>query len=353
MRIFKQKCMLYCCASPLNHTPYNTNLFDCWRSRYFIYIFLFTRHDVVTFPVNSTHSGHSFAFLVLIFWALQIVTGFLLLGLISYVLDLQFETLLKISCDGNYVWLLRSCHMLGANFCIFALFLHFGKSISYSKILNTNKFILWLTGSFIFLLSLGGAFTGYVLVSGNMSFWAALVILNIFTVIPLLGEELVFALLGGSTVNSWSLRRFTFLHFLIIIFALLILIVHLLVLHRSNPSKTASDISDGSEFLIGVLIKDLPIGLVAVILIFIQSSRSFIHPDNWQNFSRLSTPEHIEPEMYFLWTFSIIKLHNSKVLGFSIRLNSWAVLGLGFATIAAIQFLDQLSATIFETGITK
>lgn len=277
---------------------------------------LFLKHDVVHFPVASIHSGHSIAFLVLTFWVIQLLSGFLLLGLVSYSLEIQFMELLRISTDGNFVWLLRSFHMLGANFCVFLLFIHFGKTLTSSRVLSAHKFILWLTGAGIFLLSLGIAFTGYVLVSGNMSFWACLVILNLFTVIPLLGEELVSALLGGSTVTSWSLRRFTVIHFLLAVLGFAVVALHLVLLHRTSPSKTPSDLIDGSEFLISVLLKDLGMTLLVLLPLFAVKTRDLIHPDNWQTFSRVNTPAHIEPELYFLWTFSIIKLHNGKLLGF-------------------------------------
>lgn len=313
---------------------------------------LFMKHDVATFPVQSSHLGHSIAFFVLLFWVLQVLSGFLLLGLVSFTLDLQFESLLRISTDGNFVWLLRAVHMLGANFAVMLLFVHFGKALSFSPVLNPQKAVLWLTGATIFLLSLGVAFSGYVLVAGNMSFWAALVILNLFTIFPVVGDELVQAILGGSTVSSWSIRRFSVLHFLLAVVSLGLVVVHLILLHRANPSKLASDQAVGDEFLLGVLVKDFSLALVLVLAITCNSSRGFIHADNWQNFSRISTPEHIEPEVYFLWTFSIIKLHNGKVVGFFRgKLTMWSPLGLGFATVAAVQLLDQFSAILLQFGI--
>jgi ubiquinol-cytochrome c reductase cytochrome b subunit len=292
------------------------------------------------------------AFFVLIFWVIQVVSGVLLLGLLSYNLDIQFIQLLVIGADGNFVWLLRIFHMIGANWCVILLFFHFGKALGFSRILSTGTALLWLSGALIFLLSLGVAFTGYVLVSGNMSFWAALVILNIFTVIPLVGEELVFTILSGPTVNSWSIRRFSLLHFLLAVVALAVVILHLILLHRSNPSKSHSDIATGDEFLIGVLLKDLALGVWLLLLVFGMVWRGFIHPDNWQDFSRVSTPEHIEPELYFLWSFSIIKLHNGKVVGFFGEHSGAGIfLGLIFSTVAATQFLDQLSAVMLEFGI--
>lgn len=81
--------------------------------------------------------------------------------------------------------------MLMANFVVIGTILHFSKSIAYSHVVTSTKMLIWLTGSAIFLLSLGVAFTGYVVVSGNMSYWAALVILNLASVVPFLGDEIV------------------------------------------------------------------------------------------------------------------------------------------------------------------
>lgn len=205
--------------------------------------------------------------------------------------------------------------MLGANLAILSLVIHFFKAFSISRVLSTTKFILWLTGSILFLLSLGVAFTGYVIVSGNMSFWAALVILNLLSVIPFIGNELVNGILSGGTMNSWSVRRFTVIHFLLAIIAILILIIHLILLHRGQPRKFNSNIADSRETLMFVLIKDFAIVLLFIGILFTNLIFELIHPDNWQSFSRLTTPSHIEPEIYFLWTFAIIKLHASKLLG--------------------------------------
>lgn len=91
--------------------------------------------------------------------------------------------------------------------------------------------------------------------------------------------------------------------------------MHLILLHRQSPSLSASDIADGGEYLSGILAKDLALTLLVFVIVFFPSTKEFVHPDNWNGFSRLVTPTHIEPEAYFLWTFSAIKLHNSKVLG--------------------------------------
>ena len=283
--------------------------------------FKFLRHDISGFSVSHSHFGHSIAFFALIFWLLQIFTGFLLLGLLAWALEIQFTELISISLHGNFVWLLRLFHMLGANFCVITIVVHFGKALSFSRVISSHKFIVWLSGSFIFLLSLGTAFSGYVVVSGNMSFWAALVILNLFSVVPIFGEEIVAGILSGSTVSSWAIRRFTVIHFLLAIISFLVVAIHIVILHRQNPGYSSAAISSGKESLANVLVKDFSLGLTVAGILFFASVKSLIHPDNWGSFSRLSTPAHIEPEIYFLWSFSVIKLHNSKLLGAAFNLH--------------------------------
>jgi len=273
------------------------------------------KHDIALFPVAKSFLGHSIAFLALTFWILQVITGFFLLGLISYNLEVQYSELIGIVFHGNLVWLLRLLHMLLANFVVVATILHFTKAISYSQVVNQTKFLIWVVGSAIFLLSLGVAFTGYVVVSGNMSYWAALVILNLASVIPFLGDEVVAWILASATVTSWSIRRFTVLHFLLAIVALAFVGIHVILLHRQSPSKTSVDISDNSETLALILAKDFAVTFLLVSFVFADSVKTLVHPDNWCSFSRLITPTHIEPEIYFLWTFSAIKLHNGKLSG--------------------------------------
>ena len=205
--------------------------------------------------------------------------------------------------------------MLLANFVVVGTILHFSKAICYSQVVNFTKFLIWIVGAAIFLLSLAVAFTGYVVVSGNMSYWAALVILNLASVIPFLGDEVVAWILSSATVTSWSIRRFTTLHFLLAIIAVALIGAHVVLLHRQSPSKNSVDISDNSETLALILAKDFALTFLILSLVFHDSVKSLVHPDNWCSFSRLITPTHIEPEIYFLWTFSAIKLHNGKLSG--------------------------------------
>lgn len=292
---------------------------------------LFTKHDVGLFPVSRMHFAHSIAFVTLVFWGAQLVSGFLLLGLIAWSLERNFVELVSIVFHGNYVWLLRMLHMLGANFVIITTIVHFSKAMLVSKLVTPNKNLIWLVGSALFLISLGTAFTGYVVVSGNMSFWAALVILNLLSVVPALGDEIVAGILGSSTVTSWGIRRFTVLHFLLGVVAIALIAIHLVILHRISPGKGGNvATTDGTSTLATVLVKDLALFLMIFALLFWDGIKTLVHPDNWAGFSRLITPAHIEPEIYFLWTFSAIKLHNGKLCGVAFILNREQYLRLAF-----------------------
>ena len=171
--------------------------------------------------------------------------------------------------------------MLGANVVLFSTILHFQKVLFVCSVVTPVKAAVWLIGSAIFLLSLGTAFSGYVVVSGNMSFWACLVILNLVTVIPAIGDEVVNGILGSSTVVSWSIRRFTVIHFLLGVIALILIGIHLVLLHRTSPAFTASDVAaDSSEVLSVVLAKDLIVTIAVICVVFLDSFKQLVHPDN-------------------------------------------------------------------------
>lgn len=105
------------------------------------------------------------------------------------------------------------------------------------------------------------------------------------------------------------------LHFLLAVVALAFVAIHVILLHRQQPSKTSVDISDNSDTLALILAKDFAITFLVTSFVLADVVKTLVHPDNWCGFSRLITPTHIEPEIYFLWTFSAIKLHNGKVSG--------------------------------------
>lgn len=228
-------------------------------------------------------------------------------------LDSSWEQLRMFASEWWYVWLLRDLHMLGANWCILFLAAHMSKAMGCRQ---TQLSILptVLLGVCIFLLSLAVCFTGYVLVCGQMSYWALTVILNLITVLPGVGEMLVNSLLAGSSTTSISIRRVFTAHWVLASVVLLFIALHLVAVHRSSPSSLTSQ-SDNTQQLLDILLKDLLIIPPVVAVLTSTSYRCLVHPDNWMTHDTIRTPAHIEPEPYFLWLFCMLKSRPSKLTG--------------------------------------
>ena len=160
----------------------------------------------------------------------QIVTGLVLA--MHYVADADqaFTSVEHIMRDVNYGWMLRYIHANGASMMFMAVYIHMARALFYGSYKEPRE-LIWIIGVFIFLLMIATAFMGYVLPWGQMSFWAATVITNLFSAVPLVGEAITNWLWGGYSVGSPLLTRFFTLHYLMpfLIFALVIL--HVWALH--------------------------------------------------------------------------------------------------------------------------
>jgi len=174
--------------------------------------------------------------------ATQILTGLFLA--IHYTADIYsaFNSVSHIIRDVNYGWLLRIIHANGASIFFIAIYLHVGRGIYYISYLFKYT---WATGIIIILLVIGAAFIGYVLVWGQISFWAATVITNLLSAIPYLGTILVQWVWGGFAVDNATLTRFFTFHFLIPFIISALVIIHLLFLHSTgsrNPVGVNSNL---------------------------------------------------------------------------------------------------------------
>jgi len=244
---------------------------------------------------------------------LQYVSGALLSALFLYSLGYSFDAIMELSYELRYTWFIRDCHMLCANTVCGLLYLHSGKGFCLSRF-TLIKTALYFLGALILLLTLGACFTGYVLVTGQMSYWALTVILNLLSVIPGVDESLLEGLLGGSHTTTWSLRRMFTLHWILASLAIVAALLHLVQVHRDTPSSLASG-PPTSTSLLDILLKDGPILAGFYLLQIFTWLRFVIHPDNWQEHDPIRTPVHIEPEPYCLWLFCLLKSRPSKVVG--------------------------------------
>ena len=249
--------------------------------------------------------------------SIQLFTGIFLA--IHYCADtaLAFSRVRHISRDVNYGWLLRIIHANGARFFFICLYTHVGRGLYYSSFLF--KYV-WLLGVIILLAVIATAFLGYVLPWGQISFWGATVITNLFSAIPYLGEDLVKWIWGGFAVDNPTLTRFFSLHFLLPFVVAALSALHLLFLHqtgRRNPLGLNRNY-DKIRFHPYYRIKDLFGGIFLIsllLLICLLSPWVMGDPENFIPANPLVTPVHIQPEWYFLIAYAILRSIPNKLGG--------------------------------------
>lgn len=231
--------------------------------------------------------------------------------------ETAFFSVRHIIRDVNLGWLIRIFHANGARIFFLALYIHVARGLYYNsfKLIHT-----WTIGTRIMLAVIATAFLGYVLPWGQISFWGATVITNLFSAIPVLGLDIVYWLWGGFAVRSPTLSRFLGLHFLLPFVVSALVMVHLLFLHEtgsSNPLGIRIRI-DKVSFHPYYTWKDL-IGFIVFIILFIRLVTLFPwilgDTENFISANPLSTPIHIQPEWYFLFAYAILRSIPNKLGG--------------------------------------
>jgi quinol-cytochrome oxidoreductase complex cytochrome b subunit len=242
-----------------------------------------------------------------------------------------FASIEHIMRDVNYGWLIRYIHMNGASFFFLIVYLHIFRGLYYGSYKSPRE-LLWILGVLIFLIMMATAFMGYVLPWGQMSYWAATVITNLFSAIPLVGESALHWILGGPTVGAATLHRFCVLHYLLPFAIVGVVILHLIALHQfgsNNPLGITTKHSDEIPFHPYYTIKDL---LVMGIFFLIFSLVIFFAPnllgeaDNYIPANPLSTPTHIVPEWYFLPFYAMLRSVPNKLGGVLVLFSSASIL---------------------------
>ena len=168
----------------------------------------------------------------------QIITGIVLAMHYTPHVDMAFKSVEAIMRDVNYGWLLRYLHANGASMFFLAVYIHMFRGIYYGSYKEPRE-VLWILGVIIYLLMMATGFMGYVLVWGQMSFWAATVITNLFSAIPGVGDTIVTWLWGGYAVGNPTLNRFYSLHYLLPFVIAGVVVLHIWALHvagQNNPT---------------------------------------------------------------------------------------------------------------------
>ena len=285
-------------------------------------VFGFMNHHLIDYPTpRNLNYWWNFGSLAGIALVIQIVTGIVLAMHYTPHVDMAFDSVEHIMRDVNYGWLLRYIHANGGSMFFIVVYIHIFRGLYYGSY-KAPREILWWIGLVILILMMATAFMGYVLPWGQMSFWGATVITNLFSAIPVVGETIVTWLWGGFTVDNPTLNRFFSLHYLMPFVIVGAVVVHLWALHvHKSNNPLGIDIKgpqDTIPFHPYYTVKDLA-GLGIFLLVFAYfvffNPDILGHPDNYTPANPLLTPPHIVPEWYFLPFYAILRAIPDKLLG--------------------------------------
>jgi len=271
----------------------------------------------------------SLALLVLV---MQILTGIFLTMHYKPSAAEAFASVEYIMRDVDWGWLIRYMHSTGASFFFILIYLHMFRSLLYGSHRKPRE-LLWVFGMFIYLALMAEAFLGYVLPWGQMSYWGAQVIINLFGAIPKIGEPLTQWIRGDYFISDATLNKFFALHVIAVPLALLGLVLLHLVALRENGSCNPDGIEikenkgsdgtpvDGIPFHPYYTVKDIfGVGMFLILFSFIlffwpEAGGLFLEHDNFIPANPLVTPEHIKPVWYFTPFYAILKAVPDKLMG--------------------------------------
>src|SRR6516165_8016355 len=280
------------------------------------------QHELYEYPTPRNLSyWWNFGSLAGIMLVVMIVTGIVLAMQYTPHADLAFDSVERIMRDVDYGWMLRYAHMNGASMFFAIVYIHLFRGLYYGSYKQPRE-LLWILGVIILILMIMTAFMGYVLPWGQMSYWAATVITNLFSAIPLIGQSILTFLWGGFTVGNPTLNRFYALHYLLPFVILAVVLLHLIALHRFGSNNPLGIDKRGPQdtlpFHPYFTIKDL-FGLAVFLLIysfFVFYAPNFLgSSDNYIPANPMQTPNHIVPEWYLLPYYAILRSVPNKLLG--------------------------------------
>jgi ubiquinol-cytochrome c reductase cytochrome b subunit len=297
-----------------------------------------------------------FGSLAMVVLILQIVTGILLAMNYKPDADLAFASVEYIMRDVWGGWFVRYMHSTGASFFFIVIYLHMFRGLMYGSYKNPRE-LIWIFGMVIYVAMMATAFFGYLLPWGQMSYWGAQVIVNLFETLPIVGGALSEWIRGDYVISDITLNRFYAFHYLVPFILVGLVVLHILALHQvgsNNPdgieikkgpkgnrwSKDAP--ADGVPFHPYFTVKDV-MGLVVFLALFFgvvffipEMGGYFIEQPNFEPANPLKTPEHIAPVWYFTPYYAILR----AVPSFA-GTQVWGVLAMG-AAIVVFFFLPWL-----------
>ncbi len=285
-------------------------------------IYALVKDTVMDFPTpKNLNYWWTFGGILSLMLVVQIITGIVLVMHYTPHVDYAFNSVEHIMRDVNYGWLMRYMHANGASMFFIAVYIHMFRGMYYGSY-KAPREVLWMIGVVIYLIMMATAFMGYVLPWGQMSFWGAKVITNLFSAIPFFGDAVTTWLWGGYSVDNPTLSRFFSLHYLLPFVLAGVVGLHIWALHvPGNGNPTGIEVKSGQDtvafhpyytmkdsFAIGVFL------LFFAFWLFFQPNY-LGHPLNYQLANPLVTPAHIVPEWYYLPFYAILRAIPNKLMG--------------------------------------
>ena len=290
-------------------------------------------------PLTATYKAHLseyyapknfnfwyfFGSLALLVLVIQIVTGIFLTMNYKPDSELAFASVEYIMRDVDWGWLIRYMHSTGASMFFVVVYLHMFRGLMYGSYRKPRE-LIWIFGVLIYLMLMAEAFLGYLLPWGQMSFWGAQVIVNLFAAVPIIGEDLSIWIRGDYVISDATLNRFFAFHVIALPLVLIALVVvHLIALHEvgsNNPDgveikKHKDPVThiplDGIPFHPYYTVKDI-VGVIVFLMVFSaivffgpEMGGYFLEKANFVPADPLKTPEHIAPLWYFTPFYAILR----------------------------------------------
>ncbi|MGP1678028.1 MAG: cytochrome b [Burkholderiales bacterium] len=326
-----------------------------WVDQRFPLISTWKAHLTEYYAPKNFNFWYYFGSLAMLVLAIQIVTGIFLTMNYKPDANLAFASVEYIMREVPGGWIIRYMHSTGASAFFICVYLHMFRSLLYGSHRKPRE-LLWIFGVLIYLALMGEAFFGYLLPWGQMSYWGAQVIINLFSAIPFIGPDLSLWIRGDYVIADATLNRFFALHVIAIPLVLLGLVMaHLLALHEvgsNNPDgidinkhKDANGVPlDGIPFHPYYTVKDI-LGVVVFLIVFAiivffapEMGGYFLEANNFIPANPLQTPPHIAPVWYFTPYYSILRgvppLFHSQFPGV-------VAMGLSVMILFALPWLDR------------
>ena len=316
---------------------------------------LYKEHLSEYYAPKNFNLWYYFGSLALLILVMQIVTGIFLT--MNYKPDAKFAfaSVEYIMRDVPWGWLIRYMHSTGASMFFLVVYLHMMRGLMYGSYRKPRE-LLWIFGCLIYLTLMGEAFFGYLLPWGQMSYWGAQVIINLFSAIPIIGDDLSVWIRGDYNIGDATLNRFFAFHVIALPLVLLGLVAaHLVALHEvgsNNPDgveiKKNLDVDghpkDGIPFHPYYTVKDL-VGVVVFLAVFTaiiffapEVGGYFLEAPNFVPADPLTTPAHIAPVWYFTPFYAMLRAVPSM---FSSQFPGVAVMGAATLILFALPWLDR------------